>query len=281
MDQNTNNSFTSAPQGGDFSDIIIPNAYAAKPKGKNLKKYLVFGVVGLLALFLISLIVKTIFVDSRTMSKQEFIQFAESEDMGNIEWFEDLLVTVKNDGIKFNQLFNELRHKNIEKVKGSLLKTKQLIDNKSNINGDSNVKRNYSEFRNGLTQRFKVYNESMQIYEDFYQAYTENNIKILDKYNSKINNISFTPTVKVFTDVILASQNFKVFSDKNNCQNTENNVDYIGECKIQYQLLTNSKTMADVEGISKKIFALIYEQEDYSNKKILREYIDNCLLNMR
>ena len=71
MDQNTNNSFTSAPQGGDFSDIIIPNAYATKPKGKNLKKYIVFGLVGLIFIFLLSFLFKKTVIDSKNMSKEE------------------------------------------------------------------------------------------------------------------------------------------------------------------------------------------------------------------
>jgi len=67
MNQNTNNSFTSAPQGGDFSDIIIPNAYAAKPKGKNLKKYIVLGLVGLLFIFLLSFLFKKTVIDSKNI----------------------------------------------------------------------------------------------------------------------------------------------------------------------------------------------------------------------
>ena len=84
MDQNTNKSFTSAPQGGDFSDIIIPNAYAAKPKGKNLKKYIVFGLVGLLFIFLLSFLFKKTVIDSKNMSKEELTEIASEQ---NINFF--------------------------------------------------------------------------------------------------------------------------------------------------------------------------------------------------
>ena len=106
MDQNTNNSFTSAPQGGDFSDIIIPNAYATKSKRKNLKKYIVFGVIGLVVLFLIGLIAKAIFVDSRTISKEELLKISQSEDMQKIDTAEIVIASIYAENHEFDEIMN-------------------------------------------------------------------------------------------------------------------------------------------------------------------------------
>ena len=152
MDQNTNNSFTSAPQGGDFSDIIIPNAYAAKPKGKNLKKYIVFGLVGLLFIFLLSFLFKKTVIDSKNMSKEELTAFYESDDMEKINNLEKLFFNTYNNNLTFEMIFDESKSQSIKESKGSLEKLKNLLTTKKNFDGNEASKKIFSELKKKLDE---------------------------------------------------------------------------------------------------------------------------------
>ena len=215
MDQNTNNSFTSAPQGGDFSDIIIPNAYAAKPKGKNLKKYIIFGLIGLVALFLISLIAKAIFVDSKTMSKQEFIQFAESADMGNIEWIENFFITANNGALSFDQFFSYQEYKNMQEAGASLRRVKELTSKKSKISGSKKVQALYEKFTESLKNRLDIYEKGIQIYLDAFQAYDKGDFTQLEKTSSEI--LDYTVVSNKLGDISKQTKEFNQITKNENC----------------------------------------------------------------
>ena len=214
MDQNTNNSFTSAPQGGDFSDIIIPNAYAAKPKGKNLKKYIIFGLIGLVALFLISLIAKAIFVDSKTMSRQEFIQFAESADMGNIEWIENFFITVNNGALSFDQFFSYQQYTSMQEAGASLRRVKELTSKKSKISGSKKVQVLYKEFAESLKNRLDIYEKGIQIYLDAFQAYDKDDFTQLEKTSSEI--LDYTVVSNKLGDISKQTKEFKQIAKNEN-----------------------------------------------------------------
>ena len=280
MDQNTNNSFTSAPQGGDFSDIIIPNAYAAKPKGKNLKKYVVFGVIGTVVLILISLIVKAIFVDSRTMSKQEFIQFAESEDMNNIEWLENFFITVNNGVLSFDQIFNNIQYKSIKESKDSLDKVKKIIGNKKDISGNTSVKRNYAKFREAFLKRYQAYLESTEYYIKFYDSLSNKDVSRLDKQKYGDDQDKYL-IIKSLSEIISASNELEQVANKNGCDVYGSFIVGNEECKTKFQILVNYKVLADNAEISKKIFLKAYKVEDYSSIEILGNYIERCLIQIR
>ena len=280
MDQNTNNSFTSAPQGGDFSDIIIPNAYAAKPKGKNLKKYVVFGVIGLVVLFLISLIAKAIFVDPWTMSKQEFIQFAESEDMNNVEWLENFFITVNNGVLSFDQIFNNTQYESIKEAKDSLDKVKKIIGNKKDISGNASVKRNYVKFREAFLKRYQAYLESTEYYINFYDSLSNKDVGKLDK--QKYGDDQDRPQIiKSLSEIITASNELEQVINKNRCELYGSFIVGDEECKSKFQILVNYKVLADNAEISKKIFSRAYKVEDYSSIEILGDYIERCLIQIR
>ena len=280
MDQNTNNSFTSAPQGGDFSDIIIPNAYATKPKNKNLKKYLVFGVVGLVALFLISLIAKAIFVDSRTMSKQEFTQFAESADMGNIEWIENFFITVNNGALSFDQFFNYQEYKNMQEAGASLRRVKELTSKKSKISGSKKAQALYEKFAESLKKRLDIYEKGIQIYLDAFQAYDKGDFTQLEKTSSEI--LDYTVVSNRLEDISKQTKEFNQITKNENC-----NFDFAANsdsvlCSKNRQKLEDLKTMAENDEVEKKILNIIYSNfEDYSKIDVLSKYIDDCLVYIR
>ena len=243
MDQNTNKSFTSAPQGGDFSDIIIPNAYAAKPKGKNLKKYIIFGVIGLVALLLISLIAKAIFVDSRTMGKQEFIQFAESADVGNIEWIENFFITVNNGALSFDQFFSYQQYANMQEAGTSLRRVKELTSKKSKISGSKKAQAQYEKFVESLKNRLDIYEKGIQIYLDVFQAYDKDDFTQLEKTSSEI--LDYTVVSNRLGDISKQNKEFKQIAKNENCN-------------------------------------FIYSNfEDFSKIDVLGEYIDDCLVYIR
>lgn len=278
MDQNTNNSFTSAPQGGDFSDIIIPNAYVAKPKNKNLKKYLVFGVVGVVALILISLIVKAIFVDSRTMSKQEFIQFAESEDMNSIEWFENFLITVKNGGMSFDLIFTEQYYNEISSTKNTLANLKTVISKKNNISGNAGTKKLYAGFIENFNQRYETYNNALEIYEDFYQAYKTLNTSLLAKYISNSSNPSYSSAAKALNEVILQAQRYKDLKQKEDCLDYYDDGTSNSHCASEWRVLRDSKILFDSQDGLKKIFLNANQDVDYEKNKTLSDYVNTILV---
>lgn len=280
MDQNTNNSFTSAPQGGDFSDIIIPNAYAAKPKGKNLKKYTIFGVIGLVALFLIILIAKAIFVDSKTMSKQEFIQFAESADMGNIEWIENFFITVNNGALSFDQFFNYQEYKNMQEAGASLRRVKELTSKKSKISGSKKAQALYEKFAESLKNRLDIYEKGIQIYLDAFQAYDKGDFTQLEKTSSEI--LDYTVVSNRLEDISKQTKEFKQITKNENC-----NFDFAANsdsvlCSKNRQKLEDLKTMAENDEVEKKILNIIYSNfEDFSKIDVLSKYIDDCLVYIR
>ena len=278
MDQNTNNSFTSAPQGGDFSDIIIPNAYAAKPKGKNLKKYVVFGVIGTVALILIGLIVKAIFVDSRTMSKQEFIQFAESEDMNSIEWFENFLITVKNGGMSFDLIFTEQYYNEISSTKNTLANLKTVISKKNNISGNAGTKKLYAGFIENFNQRYETYNNALEIYEDFYQAYKTLNTSLLAKYISNSSNPSYSSAAKALNEVILQTQRYKDLKQKEDCLDYYDDGTSNSHCASEWRVLRDSKILFDSQDGLKKIFLNANQDVDYEKNKTLSDYVNTILV---
>ena len=190
MDQNTNNSFTSAPQGGDFSDIIIPNAYATKPKGKNLKKYIIIGLVGLLFIFLLSFLFKKTVIDSKNMSKEELTTFYESDDMEKINNLEKLFFNTYNNNLTFEMVFDESKSQSIKESKGSLEKLKNLLTVKKNFDGNEASRKIFSELKKKLDERYNPYINAIAVYEDFYQAFQSNDIDTISKYSSA-DNISY------------------------------------------------------------------------------------------
>ena len=280
MDQNTNKSFTSAPQGGDFSDIIIPNAYAAKPKGKNLKKYAVFGVMGLVVLFLIGLIAKAIFVDSRTMSKQEFVQFAESADMGNIEWIENFFITVNNGALSFDQFFSYQQYTSMQEAGASLRRVKELTSKKSKISGSKKAQALYKEFAESLKNRLGIYEKGIQIYLDAFQAYDKDDFTQLEKTSSEI--LDYTVVSNRLGDISKQTKEFKQITKNENC-----NFDFAANsdsilCSKNRQKLEDLKTIAENDEVEKKILNIIYSNfEDYSKIDVLSKYIDDCLVYIR
>ena len=280
MDQNTNNSFISAPQGGDFSDIIIPNAYATKPKGKNLKKYTIFGVIGLVALFLIILIAKAIFVDSKTMSKQEFIQFAESADMGNIEWIENFFITANNGALSFDQFFSYQEYKNMQEAGASLRRVKELTSKKSKISGSKKVQALYEKFTESLKNRLDIYEKGIQIYLDAFQAYDKGDFTQLEKTSSEI--LDYTVVSNKLGDISKQTKEFNQITKNENC-----NFDFAANsdsvlCSKNRQKLEDLKTMAENDEVEKKILNIIYSNfEDYSKIDVLSKYIDDCLVYIR
>lgn len=280
MDQNTNNSFTSAPQGGDFSDIIIPNAYATKPKGKNLKKYAVFGVIGLVVLFLVGLIAKAIFVDSKTMSKQEFIQFAESADMGNIEWIENFFITVNNGALSFDQFFSYQEYKNMQEAGASLRRVKELTSKKSKISGSKKAQALYKEFAESLKNRLDIYEKGIQIYLDAFQAYDKDDFTQLEKTSSEI--LDYIVVSNKLGNISKQTKEFKQITKNENC-----NFDFAANsdsilCSKNRQKLEDLKTMAENDEVEKKILNIIYSNfEDYSKIDVLSKYIDDCLVYIR
>lgn len=280
MDQNTNNSFTSAPQGGDFSDIIIPNAYAAKPKNKNLKKYLVFGVVGLLALFLISLIVKTIFVDSRTMSKQEFIQFAESKDMNNVAWIEDFFISATNGALSFDQFFSYQQYVNMRGASDSLQKIKELTSKKDKVAGNKKAQALYSKFIESLKGRINIYEKGIQICLDVFQAYDKGDFTSIEKISPEISDYAVVSAR--LGDISKQLKEFKQIAKNENC-----NLDFASNndsmlCSKNRQKLEDLKIMAENDEVEKKILNIIYSNfGDYSEIDVLSKYIDDCLVYLR
>ena len=184
MDQNTNNSFTSAPQGGDYSDIIIPNAYATKPQNKNLKKYIVFGLVGLLFVFLLSFLFKKTVIDSKNMSKEELTTFYESDDMEKINNLEKLFFNTYNNNLTFEMVFDESKSQSIKESKGSLEKLKNLLTVKKNFDGNEASRKIFSELKKKLDERYNPYINAIAVYEDFYQAFQSNDIDTISKYSA-------------------------------------------------------------------------------------------------
>lgn len=279
MDQNTNNSFTSAPQGGDFSDIIIPNAYAAKPKGKNLKKYIVFGLVGLLFVFLLSFLFKKTVIDSKNMSKEEFITFYESDDMEKINNLEKLFFNTYNNNLTFEMVFDESKSQSIKESKGSLEKLKNLLTVKKNFDGNEASKKIFSELKKKLDERYGPYTKAIAVYEDFYQAFQSNNIDPISKYSSA-DNISYKTLYENFAELISYNKPLDESIDNDVCYFDGSDMLGGDNCEEQSKQVENA--IKNIENNSlKKVFSSVYSLPGYKNQNNISEYISKCIAGVR
>lgn len=279
MDQNTNNSFTSAPQGGDFSDIIIPNAYATKPKGKNLKKYVIFGVIGLIFIFLLSFLFKKTVIDSKNMSKEELTAFYESDDMEKINNLEKLFFNTYNNNLTFEMIFDESKSQSIKESKGSLEKLKNLLTTKKNIDGNEASKKIFSELKKKLDERYNPYINALTVYEDFYQAYQSNNIDLISKYSSA-DNISYKALYENFTELISYNKQLNELIDNDVCYFDGTDVLGSNNCEERSKQVEN--TIKNIENNSlKKVFSSVYNLPGYKNQNNISEYISKCIAIMR
>ena len=279
MDQNTNNSFTSAPQGGDFSDIIIPNAYAAKPKGKNLKKYIVFGLVGLLFVFLLSFLFKKTVIDSKNMSKEEFITFYESDDMEKINNLEKLFFNTYNNNLTFEMVFDESKSQSIKESKGSLEKLKNLLTVKKNFDGNEASKKIFSELKKKLDERYGPYTKAIAVYEDFYQAFQSNNIDPISKYSSA-DNISYKTLYENFAELISYNKPLDESIDNDVCYFDGSDMLGGDNCEEQSKQVENA--IKNIENNSlKKVFSSVYSLPGYKNQNNISKYISKCIASMR
>ena len=272
MDQNANNSFTSAPQGGDFSDIIIPNAYAAKPKGKNLKKYIVFGIIGLFFIFLLSFLFKKKIIDSKNVSKEELTEIASSENIKNIDGLERTFFKIYNNYISFDDVFNPYTYKKIHDGQATLVTLKKVTDNKQKSSGSKNAAQAYDLFRKAVDERYKLYMEAIATYDDFYKAYNDMNVEILSKYSS--GNLNYKIAAHEFTNIINQSVKMKELIDNKTCDAEEDLSKGSPTCQLQYKNLNDSfNDFNNVNGL-RKIFSDVYELKDYANLQDLSDYIN-------
>lgn len=279
MDKNTNNSFTSAPQGGDFSDIIIPNAYAAKPKGKNLKKYIVFGLIGLFFIFLLSFLFKKTVIDSKNMSKDELIAFYESDDMEKIDNLEKLFFNTYNNNLTFEMIFDESKSQSIKESKGSLEKLKNLLTVKKNFDGNEASKKIFSELKKKLDERYNPYINAIAVYEDFYQAFQSNDIDAISKYSSA-DNISYKALYENFTELISYNKQLNELIDNDVCYFDESDVLGGDNCEEQSKQVENA--IKNIENNSlKKVFSSVYSLPGYKNQNNISEYISKCIASVR
>ena len=279
MDQNTNNSFTSAPQGGDFSDIIIPNAYVAKPKNKNLKKYIIFGVIGLLFVFLLSFLFKKTVVDSKNMSKEELTTFYESDDMEKINNLEKLFFNTYNNNLTFEMVFDESKSQSIKESKGSLEKLKNLLTVKKNFDGNEASRKIFSELKKKLDERYNPYINAIAVYEDFYQAFQSNDIDTISKYSSA-DNISYKALYENFTELISYNKHLNELIDNDTCYFDGSDVLGGDNCEEQSKQVEN--VIKNIENNSlKKVFSSVYSLPGYKNQNNISEYISKCIAGVR
>ena len=279
MDQNTNNSFTSAPQGGDFSDIIIPNAYAAKPKNKNLKKYIVFGLVGLLFVFLLSFLFKKTVIDSKNMSKEELTTFYESDDMEKINNLEKFFFNTYNNNLTFEMVFDESKSQSIKESKGSLEKLKNLLTVKKNFDGNEASRKIFSELKKKLDERYNPYINAIAVYEDFYQAFQSNDIDTISKYSSA-DNISYKALYENFTELISYNKHLNELIDNDTCYFDGSDVLGGDNCEEQSKQVEN--VIKNIENNSlKKVFSSVYSLPGYKNQNNISEYISKCIVGVR
>ena len=272
MDQNTNKSFTSAPQGGDYSDIIIPNAYAAKPKGKNLKKYIVFGIIGLFFIFSLSFLFKKTVIDSKNVSKEELTEIASSENIKNIDGLERTFFKIYNNYISFDDVFNPYTYKKIHDGQATLAILKKVTENKQKSSGNKNAAQAYDLFRKAVDERYKLYMETIATYDDFYKAYNDMNVEILSKYSS--GNLNYKIAAHEFTNIINQSVKMKELIDNKTCDAEEDLSKGSPTCQLQYKNLNDSiNDFNNVNGL-RRIFSGVYELKDYANLQDLSDYIN-------
>lgn len=272
MDRNTNNSFTSAPQGGDYSDIIIPNAYATKPKGKNLKKYIIFGVIGLFFIFLLGFLFKKTVNDSKNVSKEELTEITSSENIKNIDGLERTFFKIYNNYISFDDVFNPYMYKKIQDGQATLVTLKKVTENKQKSSGNKNAAQAYDLFRKAVDERYKLYMEAIATYDDFYKAYNDMNAEILSKYSS--GNLNYKIAAREFTNIINQSVKMKELIDNKTCDTEEDLSKGNPTCQLQYKNLNNSINDFDNENGLKRIFSAVYELKDYANLQGLSDYIN-------
>ena len=272
MDQNTNKSFTSAPQGGDFSDIIIPNAYATKPKGKNLKKYIVFGIIGLFFIFLLSFLFKKKIIDSKSVSKEEFTEIASSENIKNIDGLERTFFKIYNNYISFDDVFNPYTYKKIHDGQATLAILKKVTENKQKSSGNKNAAQAYDLFRKAVDERYKLYMETIATYDDFYKAYNDMNVEILSKYSS--GNLNYKIAAHEFTNIINQSVKMKELIDNKTCDAEEDLSKGSPTCQLQYKNLNDSINDFNNVNVLRRIFSGVYELKDYANLQDLSDYIN-------
>ena len=280
MDQNTNNSFTSAPQGGDFSDIIIPNAYAAKPKNTKLEKITILVLAGLAVVFLLGFILKKNVIDPKTISKQELIQLAESEDMDKITDLESLLDYIYNGSVSFSDIMNEKTHNIINIGMEAFQKENSLLLNKDKIHGEKNIGEMYEALRKDFNNRFVRYQKSTKVYNDIYEAYNNYDSGILSAYLQDTTDLQ-----EYFKKVIDSINSLKSIDDsliqltKHSSSQSEKDI------IMQLENISSEKNQViDKLNLSvspKFIFNEIYSEKKYEQEDLLKVSIDKLVIYIR
>lgn len=272
MDQNTNKSFTPAPQGGDYSDIIIPNAYAAKPKNKNLKKYIIFGVIGLLFVFVLSFLFKKTVIDSKNVSKEELTEITSSENIKKIDKLEQVFFKIYNNYVSFDDIFDQRMYKKIQEGQATLITFKNIVDHKQKISGNKYAVQAYDSFRKAVEERYKSYMEAIAVYDDFCKAYKEMNVEILAKYGSE--NLNYKIAAREFVNVIEQSKKMQELINNGTCNVEEDLSKSTPTCQSQYKNLNDSiENFNNANGL-RRIFSSVYELKDYTNLQDLSGYIN-------
>lgn len=272
MDQNTNNSFTSAPQGGDYSDIIIPNAYAAKPKKKNLKKYVVFGLVGLLIVSALSFLFKKTVIDSKNVSKEELTEITSSENIKKIDKLEQVFFKIYNNYVSFDDIFDQRMYKKIQEGQATLITFKNIVDHKQKISGNKYAVQAYDLFRKAVEERYKSYMDAIAVYDDFCKAYKEMNTEILAKYGSE--NLNYKIAAREFANVIEQSKKMQELINNGTCNAEEELSKSTPTCQVQYKNLNDSiENFNNANGL-RRIFSSVYDLKDYANLQDLSSYIN-------
>lgn len=280
MDQNTNNSFTSAPQGGDFSDIIIPNAYATKPKNTKLKKIAILVLAGLAVVFLLGFILKKNFIGHKNMSRQELIQLAESEEMDKITDLESLLDYIYNGSASFSDIMDEKTHSIINIGMESFQKENSLLLNKDKIHGGKDVGEMYDALRKDFNDRFSRYQKSTKVYNDVYEAYNNYDSGVLSTY------LQDSANLKEYFEKIIDNINELKLIDDSLIQIRKSNLnENEGSISRQFENILDKKNQViDKLNLSvspKFIFNEVYSEKNYEQEELLKTSIDKILTYVR